>query len=72
MSKKTGPPKSAKCSNSKMLRARKLKRSQPVYLVRKEVVNVFSFLALRILELEHFEDLYGLTNLDHMFCFEGK
>ena len=67
--KKTRPPKSLKGSKSNMIRARKLKHSQPVYHIKKTDCKLFSFLAQSVSDLKHFKDLDGLFLLDTLYIY---
>ena len=73
--KKTRPLKTLKCSRSKTIRPRKLKNSHYVDLLRSTGCELFSFLCLIVLDLEHFKVLGGLvfclfTLYSHfMVCF---
>ena len=58
---KTRPPKTLKCSRSKTIRPRKLKSSHHVDLMRLTWCELFSFLCLIVLDLEHFKVLGGLV-----------
>ena len=58
---KTRPPKTLKCSKSKTIRHRKLKSSHLVDLIRSTWCELFSFLGLIVLDLEHFKVLGGLV-----------
>ena len=72
---KRRPPKTLKCSWSKTIRPRKLKSSHHVDLMRSTWCELFSFLCLIVLDLEHFKVLGGLvfclfTLYSHfMVCF---
>ena len=72
---KKKPSKTLKCSRSKTIRPRKLKRSHHVDLMRSRCCELFSFLCLIVLGLEHFKVLGGLvyccfTLYSHfMVCF---
>ena len=58
---KTRPPKTLKCSKSKTIRHRKLKSSHHVDLIRSIWCELFSFLSLIVLDLEHFKVLGSLV-----------
>ena len=55
--KKTRPPKTLKCSRSKTIRPRKLKSSHHVDIMRSTWCEMFSFLCLFVLDLQHFKVL---------------
>ena len=59
---KTRPPKTFKCPRSKTIRPRKLKSSHHVDLMKSTWCELFSFLCLIVLYLEHFKVL------DSLFC----
>ena len=72
---KTRPPKTLNCSRCKIIRPRKLSSSHHVDLMRSTWCELFSFLCLIVLDLEHFKVLGGLvfclfTLYSHfMVCF---
>ena len=65
---KTRPPKTLTCSKSKT--NRKLKSSHHVDLIRSTWCELFSFLGLIILDLEHFKVLGGLVFFVHPLNFK--
>ena len=56
-------PKTLKCYKSKTIRHRKLKSSHHVELIMSTWCELFSFLGLIVLNLEHFKVLGGLVFL---------